>query len=342
MGESKLPIYAYVDETGNTGHNLFDQVQPDFFTGALITKGDFDIAFGERTRAIAATFGASSLHGKELGIHRLESVSAELLRLFKSAKAYFFVSRVEKTYLLATKMFDSLFDSGENAAVGWHHYNFRALRLMLVFKLAVMIDEETAKLFWKCILEPNERKAYEMLPRICEALQRNVGRVPDERSRQILAEGLEWARIHPESIQIHTDQKIARQGHFPNLVAFMNLLDGLEGLSRSWNRPVARISHDQQSEFQKTIEMWHGIFSNASPEEIRWAGEIYRLQRVPGSNFSVHEDSQCPGIQIADIVLWLYAQFRKGKELPSGCLALVPSREWLEFGWRSLRVSQPK
>ena len=30
MGESKLPIYAYVDETGNTGHNLFDEVQPDF------------------------------------------------------------------------------------------------------------------------------------------------------------------------------------------------------------------------------------------------------------------------------------------------------------------------
>ncbi len=50
MGELKLPIYAYVDETGNTGHNLFDEVQPDFFTGALITKGDFDVAFGENAR----------------------------------------------------------------------------------------------------------------------------------------------------------------------------------------------------------------------------------------------------------------------------------------------------
>ena len=161
MGELKLPIYAYVDETGNTGHNLFDEVQPDFFTGALITKGDFDVAFGEQTRAIAATFGASSLHGKQLGIYRLESVSADLLRLFKIAKAHFFVSRVEKKYLLASKMFDSLFDSGENAAVGWHHYNLRALRLMLALQLAVMIDEETAKLFWKCILEPNEKRAYE-------------------------------------------------------------------------------------------------------------------------------------------------------------------------------------
>ena len=30
MGESKLPLYAFVDESGNTGHNLFDVNQPDF------------------------------------------------------------------------------------------------------------------------------------------------------------------------------------------------------------------------------------------------------------------------------------------------------------------------
>ncbi len=28
-------LYAFVDETGNTGHNLFDKAQPDFFTAAL-------------------------------------------------------------------------------------------------------------------------------------------------------------------------------------------------------------------------------------------------------------------------------------------------------------------
>ena len=31
-------MFAYVDETGNTGKNIFDLDQPDFFTGALITK----------------------------------------------------------------------------------------------------------------------------------------------------------------------------------------------------------------------------------------------------------------------------------------------------------------
>ena len=164
---------------------------------------------------------------------------------FKRAKAHFFVSRVEKRYLLASKVFDTLFDSGENAAVAWHHYNLRALRIMLVFKLAATIDEDTARLFWQCLLEPEEEAALKTLPGVCDALQRNLDEVPDARSRQLLTDGLESAKQHPESIQIHTDRKIARKGHFPNMVAFTNLLDGLEDHSKRFKRPVARITHDK-------------------------------------------------------------------------------------------------
>jgi hypothetical protein len=87
-----------------------------------------------------------------LGVKQLEAVAADLVKLLRAAKAHFFVSRVEKRYLLATKVFDSLFDSGENAAVAWHHYNVRPLKLMLAFKLSITIDEDTARRFWQCIL----------------------------------------------------------------------------------------------------------------------------------------------------------------------------------------------
>jgi hypothetical protein len=52
MGQAKIPLYAYIDETGNTGHNLFDEAQPDFFTAALITKGNFD-DMGRRPHCVA-------------------------------------------------------------------------------------------------------------------------------------------------------------------------------------------------------------------------------------------------------------------------------------------------
>jgi hypothetical protein len=49
IGESKIPIFVYVDESGNTGKNIFDPAQPDFFTAALVSKGDFDAVWGDRS-----------------------------------------------------------------------------------------------------------------------------------------------------------------------------------------------------------------------------------------------------------------------------------------------------
>jgi Protein of unknown function (DUF3800) len=333
MGESKIPLYAFVDETGNTGHNLFDEAQPDFFTAALITKGDFDINYRASALALTNTLSVDSLHGKELGIGRIEAIADDFLLLLRRSDAHFFVSRVEKRYLLATKIFDSLFDSGENAAVAWPHYNLRAFRLMLAFKVAAIVDRETAELFWQCILEPNEKKAYDLLPKICARLHGNLLEIPDQRSREILGEGLKWARTHPESIQIHTDRKLSRQGHFPNLVAFTNLLDGLEQFSRERHKRVARITHDRQNEFAKALAMWHELFSNAAPDQVRWAGETYSLQRVVGSEFEVKEDSLSPGIQVADVVLWLYGQHHKRKPLSPKCSAII--QYVLSHGWEN-------
>jgi hypothetical protein len=146
-------------------------------------------------------------------------------------------------------------------------------------------------------------------------------------------EALEWARQHPESIQIHTDRKLSRQGHFPNLVAFTNLLDGLEHFSREHKKRVARITHDRQTEFSKSLAIWHEVFSNAAPDQIRWGGETYTLQRVVGSEFEVKEDSLSPGIQVTDVVLWLYSQLRKQKPLPPKCSALI--EYVLSHGWEN-------
>lgn len=333
MGQSKIPLYAYVDETGNTGHNLFDAAQPDFFTAALITKGNFDDSYSEAAFKLTASLGVDNLHGKELGIRRIEQIAGDFLALLNKAQARFFISRVEKKYLLATKLFDSLFDSGENAGVAWHHYNLRPLRLLLAFKLALIVDEETARLFWKCILEPNERRAYEMLPGICARLHGNLLGIPDEKSREVLGEGLEWARLHPDAIQIHTDRKLSRQAHFPNLVAFANLLDGLDDLSKLYKKRVGRITHDEQTEFAKSLAAFHEIFSTASPDQVRWAGETYSLQKVVGSEFEVKTDDKSAGIQVTDVVLWLYSQFRKERALPEKCSAIV--RYAMENGWES-------
>jgi len=331
MGESKIPIFTYVDESGNTGKNIFDASQPDFYTAALVNKGDFDATYGERVKVIARKIGAEAVHANELGLGRLEVIAADLYALLAGSGAHFFVSRVEKSYLLATKMFDVLFDSGENAAVAWHNYNFKPLKLMLAFKLAAVINDEIAREFWNCLLLPREEDARAMLPAICKKLKSRLHFLPDKRSQEVLGEGLDWVIKHPESVQVVTEQKIAKQGHFPNLVAFANLLAGLQDFSKRWKKKIARITHDEQNEFGRMLQSWHGLFSNAAPDVLEWAGEKYSLQMAPGSEFVIKRDHESAGIQMADVALWLYSQTLKGKELPPGCariLELVLQRGW--------------
>ena len=333
MGESKIPIYAFVDESGNTGKNIFDKAQPDYYTAALVTKGDFDAHNGARVKAIAAKVGATTVHANELGLGQLETIADDLFDLLDRADAHFFVSRVEKKYLLATKMFDMLFDSGENAAVAWHIYNFKPLKIMLAFKVGHIVTDTIARDFWKCLLMPKEQDARVALPPICEALKARLHLLPDQGSRDVLAKGLDWVIARPECVQFATEQELAKQGHFPNLVAFANLLHGLQSFSKRWRKRVARITHDEQNEFGKSLGSWHGLFSNAAPDVIEWAGESYSMQWTPGSRFVMKPDADSAGIQMADVALWLYSQFLKGKELPAGCLRLLTLI--LDRGWHS-------
>jgi hypothetical protein len=112
----------------------------------------------------------------------------------------------------------------------------------LTFKLSLLIEDDTARDFWTCLLEQKKDRARAGLVNVCDALLTNIDFVPDEGSRAVLGQGLSWARNHPEAFQLHVDRKLARQGHFPNLVAFTNLLHGLEAFAERYKRSVARMT----------------------------------------------------------------------------------------------------
>ncbi|MFT6475051.1 DUF3800 domain-containing protein [Qipengyuania profunda] len=309
-------MYAFVDETGNTGGNLFDEDQPLFLTAALITRSDFDRSKARQFDKILADANLSGIHATELGVGGIEPIAGPVLKLLKAADARFFISRVEKRYLLATKFFDTFFDSGENPAVPWHAYNVRPLRLILAFKVASLVDETVAQLFWKMLMERSEARARALIPEICAAVLARIDRLPDARSREIVTDALQWTRDHPEGLDFYQTGREAKNGHMPNSVAFTNLLEGLEALSKKWDRPVRLIRHDRQSQFERTLAHWHQLFSNALPDPIHLPGETRVLRQVPGSDFEISASEHSPGIQVADLILWLFKRFLEGKDIP--------------------------
>src|SRR5947208_16411000 len=80
-------MYAYVDETGNTGNRIFDCDQPLFITAAMMTRGNFDVIQKIGVAAIAKKAGAQALHANKLGVGKIEDIAPDLLKLMKPANA---------------------------------------------------------------------------------------------------------------------------------------------------------------------------------------------------------------------------------------------------------------
>jgi hypothetical protein len=310
-------MFAYVDETGNTGGNLFDPEQPWFITIGLMTKANFDVLERNLFSGRDAN-GVIDFHANEVGFEKIEQIAPRILIVAKKSNARFFISRVEKLYLATTKIVDTVFDSYENKAVPWHVYNLRHLKLIMLFKLAhYVLDEDMVKLFWDSLMHKNSKTASDRFVEACKAMLARVGNLPDKRSREIAREAFTWAIENYDRITIHSATKLARYGHMPNMVAFTNLIDGIERQSKAWGRSVKIIKHDRQTQFEKSLAFVHELYANADPTPIEWPSmPKYSLQKANGSKFVVSNRSESPGIQLVDIVLWLFSRMNSGDELP--------------------------
>lgn len=252
-------MYAYVDETGNTGNRIFDPDQPLFITAAMMTRCNFDVIQKASVAAIAKKAGVQALHANELGIGKVEDIAPDLLKLLKAANARCFFSRLEKRYLAATKVIATYFDCGENLAVPWQMYSLRKLRLLLTFKVASVLTEDIAQTVWDCLTAKREGTSIALFVEGAKALLGNAHHLPDARSQQVVTEAMNWAIDNPENFSIHSKSNAFRYLHSPNFVAFTSLVLGIDEASKVWNSPVREIVHDRQVEMETPFRIYHEL-----------------------------------------------------------------------------------
>jgi hypothetical protein len=301
-------MYAYVDETGNTGNRIFDLDQPLFITAAMMTRANFDAVQKAAVAAIAKKAGVHELHANEMGVAKVEEIANDILKIVKVAQARFFLSRLEKRYLGATKVIDTYFDSGENLAVPWQAYSIRHLRLLLAFKVATyVLTDEIAQTVWNCLTAKKEGASLALFIEGAKAMLARAHNLPDARSRQIVTEAMQWAIDNPESFSFHTKNKALRFSHSPNHVAFSALVIGIDEAPNTWKSPVREIVHDRQLELEETLRYHHEIVTNASDQILRWPGDPpMSMRQVPGSVLRMVTDQPSPGLQVIDVILWLF------------------------------------
>lgn len=317
-------MYAYVDESGNTGPNLFDENQPIFTYGTLITRNDFDDHFSSEVKRLAERTETGVFHAAEMGVAKISPIAFDLSQILKKADAKIHICRVRKVDLAATKLFDTIFDSGENLFVPWHVYNMRPLRLLLLIKFAYLLDEQLLEQFWTYFRKRKEHEVTVGLSAVLKEIKNRVHILPDEHSRERIGGAIDWALANPEAIHAHSAGKLQRNSHYPNIVVFPELLKGIDNWSTIWGDPVKTIKHDKQDQFKPALKYWHEILSNAPATPISIIGEDdVVLRRVFESDLVLTKDSDSCGLQVVDVILWLLKKSEEGLRLSNEFSELI-------------------
>jgi hypothetical protein len=86
-------MYAYLDESGHSGSNLFDPSQRHFYACAVISSMDLDSRYSVKFNEYAQQQGQPHLHAAEMGVGRLLDLLPRLQKDIKRDTVRFFIVR---------------------------------------------------------------------------------------------------------------------------------------------------------------------------------------------------------------------------------------------------------
>jgi hypothetical protein len=102
-------MFYFVDESGNTGLELFDPNQPMLYYGVLGAQTNLDITGESLLRELRQTLGVKRIHANELGVARLTTIAARLTRFNKKNDLRFSLLKVTKQDHAIFCFFDQVF-----------------------------------------------------------------------------------------------------------------------------------------------------------------------------------------------------------------------------------------
>lgn len=318
-------LYFYIDESGHTGTNLFDQNQPLLYYGVLSSRVNVDIIAESELKQMRAFVGETRLHAADLGYKRLNSIREGLLKLQKKFDMRFDLHRVAKPDHAIICFFDQVFDQGINPAMSWLGY-WTPIRYVLLLKIASLFDAQLAERAWEARIEIDDSKAEQGLVTVCLELRNRVDNLPDARSRQLISDTLGWAINNPSEIYYNTKNKEDRLQVTPNLIGFQSVMLGIATRIKKHKKEASRIIVDKQSQFNQAQKTLSEFFASVCGKPwINGPG-------LPTTNHScmptipIEFASSSAGLELADVYLWVFKRFLEKKPIAPELLALVKPR----------------
>lgn len=300
-------MYAYIDESGNTGSHLFDNSQPVLYYGLLTCTKNLDVIAEPTLKRFRAELEVNRIHASQLGGAKLTPIANWLIRFQKKHDLRFNVYRVMKRDHAILSFFDQVFDSGMNEAVPRSWY-FGPMRYLFLLEISSLFDEDVAKRAWQTRLNQSAEVCAKELADLCTLLSERALSFRDPRLRDVTVGALKWAAKNPEEISYGASNQESALQISPNLIGFQQVLTGLAARSQKMNRDVRRIIVDRQNEFNTAQDLLGDVY-----RKMKKAGPIPMMPGMPPLDWTHMPDTpfeflagdQSAGLELVDVYLWL-------------------------------------
>ncbi len=317
-------MHFYVDESGQTGPNLFDEDQPILYYGVLSSPADLNVHARVHVERLREQLGVERLHANELGIDKLTTICRQLDTIQRKNSICFDIYRVSKADHAAISFFDQVFDQGLNKAVPWTAY-WTPLRYPLLLQVACLFDPQTLKNSWDARIERDERKANEILVGVLRMLLERVQHISDLRLREIINDAFRWAIKYPEDIHYNVYSKKDLLQITPNLIGFQSVLHGIASRLKRDGGKALSVVVDQQSQFNKAQKWITDFYQKARelPVEVGPGLPVMDLTHIPDVSISCVPGSTNVGLELVDVYLWLFKRYLESKPLSEPLTKLI-------------------
>ncbi|QLZ70831.1 hypothetical protein FOLKNPGA_03650 (plasmid) [Legionella sp. PC1000] len=317
-------MFFYIDESGNTGSDLFNEEQPYLFYGLLSSKTNLDLLAVSEVSHIKQKYGIKYFHGRELSNNKITSLAPDLAKLQNKYKLRFDISSVTKKDLAIISFFDQVFDQGINPAFTWTGY-WTPLRYIMLIKVAHLFDLPTLKQAWEARICLDHSKSKKIFVKVCNSLLSRLNKIPDSRSRELIKDTLSWAEANYDELGYHCSDVLMIKQISPNLIGLQSILYEVgEYIKSSHNSPV-QIKIDNHQEFDLSKENLADYYAKLRLlnviEETPLGVSDFTNMPLEKLSFSSYKTSI--GIEIVDLILWIYQRYLQKKELPKAALNLL-------------------
>ncbi len=324
-------MFFHVDESGNTGNNLFDSSQPRLSYGVLSSTLNVDALCVNVHKKIQKKIGKNQIHANHLGIRGLVDISPYLIEIQKIMKFDFDYYFIEKPDYALVQFFDSVFDAGLNEAVKWDTY-WTPLRYIIIHKLSILFDEALLKESWRLCIEKKIDQCHKDIVQLLSEIKVRVEISDlDARSIEVISDALDFGIENPLSLDFgYPDQKMVS----PNAVGFQFVISCVaRRLRKKKRKNASSIIIDRQHQFNKAQIETHYNHSRVA-EGIKKSSQEdrnYYLNHplyvtmdkddiihkgLPDRELTISKSADSIGLQIVDVYLWIANKLISGEKLP--------------------------